>query len=72
MKKKKHLKIFAAGGLALFMGLGTLCGVLISPMNSLHAGATSASNAGDLAASAQSPDRAESEGLIIPQEEKVD
>ena len=33
MKKKKHLKILAAGGLAIFMGVGTLCGVLLAPAN---------------------------------------
>ncbi|MBO5309908.1 MAG: hypothetical protein J6A98_01735 [Clostridia bacterium] len=58
---KRLLKIFAAGGLAFFMGVGTLCGVLIAPMNSAHAttsGATSASNAANPAGVAQSPDRA--------------
>ena len=53
MKSKKITKIIGAGGLAFFMGVGTLCGVLIAPM-----GATSASNSGDPAALAQSPDRA--------------
>ena len=31
--RKKSLKIFAASGLAFFMGIGTLCGVLIAPAN---------------------------------------
>lgn len=60
-KKKSNnrlLKIFAASGLAIMMGIGTLCGVLIAPM-----GATSASNAGDLAALAQSADRAQEKAL---------
>ncbi|MBR2221350.1 MAG: hypothetical protein IJ975_04360, partial [Clostridia bacterium] len=56
---KRLLKIFAAGGLAFFMGVGTLCGVVLAPM-----GATSASNAGDLAALAQSAARA-----LSPQEQ---
>ncbi|MBR2053112.1 MAG: hypothetical protein IJ959_03040, partial [Clostridia bacterium] len=51
VNKKKWLRIFGAGGLAFFMGVGTLCGVLIAPM-----GATSASNAGNLASAAQSAD----------------
>ncbi|MBR3790707.1 MAG: hypothetical protein IKK20_02765, partial [Clostridia bacterium] len=52
-KRRKMLKILGASGLALFMGVGTLCGVLIAPM-----GATSASNAGNLASAAQSADSA--------------
>ncbi|MFQ6749839.1 MAG: hypothetical protein ACLRFR_03245, partial [Clostridia bacterium] len=69
-KKKSNnrlLKIFAAGGLAFFMGVGTLCGVLIAPMNAAHAttsGATSASNAANPAGGAQTPDRA-----LSPQEQ---
>ena len=55
---KRLLKIFAASGLAIMMGIGTLCGVLIASM-----GATSASNAGDLAALAQSADRAQEKAL---------
>ena len=55
-QKRKLLKIIGASSLAFFMGIGTLCGVLIAPM-----GATSASNAGDLAALAQSADRAQEE-----------
>ncbi|MFQ6749769.1 MAG: hypothetical protein ACLRFR_02880 [Clostridia bacterium] len=61
MKSKKITKIIGAGGLAIIMCAGVLCGTLISPMNSTHAttsGATSASNSGDPAAGAQSPDRA--------------
>ncbi|MFQ6749907.1 MAG: hypothetical protein ACLRFR_03635 [Clostridia bacterium] len=58
-KNRKLLKVFAAGGLAFFMGVGTLCGVLIAPM-----GATSASNAGNLASAAQSADSA-----LTPQEQ---
>ena len=57
-QKRKLLKIIGASSLAFFMGIGTLCGVLIAPM-----GATSASNAGDLAALAQSPDRAQEKAL---------
>ncbi|MBR2052853.1 MAG: hypothetical protein IJ959_01720, partial [Clostridia bacterium] len=56
--RRKMLKILGAGGLAFFMGVGTLCGVLIAPM-----GATSASNAGNLASAAQSADSA-----LTPQE----
>ena len=62
VNKKKWLRIFGAGGLAFFMGVGTLCGVLIAPM-----GATSASNAGNLASAAQSADSAQ--GLITPHED---
>ena len=68
MKKKKIVKILAAGGLAIFMGVGTLCGVLISPMNSAHAN-MGASSAANLAGVAQSPDRAQSESLITPKED---
>ena len=63
MKKKKHLKIFAASSLALIMSAGVLCGVL-APV-----GATSASSAANLAGVAQSPDRAQSESLITPKED---
>ncbi|MBO5310014.1 MAG: hypothetical protein J6A98_02280, partial [Clostridia bacterium] len=62
-KRRKMLKVLGAGGLAFFMGVGTLCGVLIAPM-----GATSASNAGNLASAAQSADSAPSQGLITPKE----
>ncbi|MBR2433335.1 MAG: hypothetical protein IKB21_01860, partial [Clostridia bacterium] len=61
MKSKKITKIIGAGGLAIIMCAGVLCGTLIGPMNSTSAttsGATSASNSGDPAALAQSPDRA--------------
>ena len=61
-KRRKMLKVLGAGGLAFFMGVGTLCGVLIAPM-----GATSASNSGDPAALAQSADSAQ--GLITPKED---
>ena len=37
VNKKKWLRIFGAGGLAFFMGVGTLCGVLLAPMNSAQA-----------------------------------
>ena len=32
-KRSRLLKVFAASGLAFFMGIGTLCGVLIAPAN---------------------------------------
>ncbi|MBR3790413.1 MAG: hypothetical protein IKK20_01250, partial [Clostridia bacterium] len=35
--KKKIVKIIAASGLAVMMGVGTLCGVLLAPMNSAQA-----------------------------------
>ena len=54
MKSRKLVKILGASGLAIMMGVGTLCGVLIAPV----AGATASSNAGDLAASAQLGDSA--------------
>ena len=66
---KKTWKVLGAGGLALFMGIGTLCGVLIAPMNSAQVsttGATSASNSANLAGAAQSPSRAP-----MPQENLV-
>lgn len=78
--KKKVIKIIAAGGLAVMMGVGVLCGTVI-PMNSAQAntsgGATSASNGGNLASAAQSPDSAQKpqdklvagEGLITPHED---
>ncbi|MBR2221159.1 MAG: hypothetical protein IJ975_03390, partial [Clostridia bacterium] len=59
LRKSRVFKVIAASGLALFMGVGTLCGVLIAPM-----GATSASNAGNLASAAQSADSA-----LTPQEQ---
>ena len=78
MKKKKLVKILAAGGLAIFMGVGTLCGVLLVPMNSALAntGATASSNSTNLAGAAQLGDDALSpqdklvagEGIINPQE----
>ena len=34
-KRSRLLKVFAASGLAFFMGIGTLCGVLIAPANTL-------------------------------------
>ena len=34
---KRILKIIASGGLAVLMGAGVLCGMLIAPMNSTHA-----------------------------------
>ena len=37
VNKKKWLRIFGAGSLAFFMGIGTLCGVLLAPMNSAQA-----------------------------------
>lgn len=37
MKIKKITKIFAATGLAVMMGIGTLCGFLLAPMNSAQA-----------------------------------
>ena len=40
-KSRRMLKIFAAGGLAFFMGVGTLCGVLIAPMGATQASANS-------------------------------
>ncbi|MBR2433218.1 MAG: hypothetical protein IKB21_01260, partial [Clostridia bacterium] len=40
-KSRRMLKIFAAGGLAFFMGIGTLCGVLIAPMGATQASANS-------------------------------
>lgn len=40
VKNKRFLKIFGAGTLAIMMGIGTLCGVLISPMNSAQANAS--------------------------------
>lgn len=38
---KKTWKVLGAGGLALFMGIGTLCGVLLAPMNSAQASVSS-------------------------------
>ena len=35
--KRKIIKIISASGLAIIMGIGTLCGVLIGPMNSTRA-----------------------------------
>ena len=55
---KKIWKVLGAGGLALFMGVGTLCGVLIAPM-----GATASSNSANLAGAAQLGDNA-----LTPQE----
>lgn len=43
--KKKRLKIFAAGSLAIMMGASALCGVLIAPMNSAQATISSPENA---------------------------
>lgn len=43
--KKKLLKILGASGLAIMMGIGTLCGVLINPMNSAQATISSPENA---------------------------
>lgn len=62
MKKKKHLKIFAASSLALIMSAGVLCGVLAPT------GATTSSSAADLASGAQLADSAQIEGLITPKE----
>ena len=36
-RSRKLLKVIAASGLAFFMGIGTLCGVVIAPMNSAQA-----------------------------------
>ena len=57
---KKTWKVLGAGGLALFMGIGTLCGVLLAPMNAAQASvaggdAVSSSNVG--------------QGLITPKED---
>ena len=50
-QKRKLLKIIGASSLAFFMGIGTLCGVLIAPMNSTHAstsGGNMPTNSADL------------------------
>ncbi|MFQ6749551.1 MAG: hypothetical protein ACLRFR_01755, partial [Clostridia bacterium] len=53
LRKPRVFKVIAAGGLALIMGIGTLCGVLIAPM-----GATASSNSANLAGAAQLGDSA--------------
>lgn len=57
---KRLIKILGAGGLALFMGVGTLCGVLLAPMNSAQASV----GGGDAASSSNV-----GQGLITPHED---
>ncbi|MBR3790811.1 MAG: hypothetical protein IKK20_03295, partial [Clostridia bacterium] len=45
MKKKKHLKIFAASSLALFMGIGILCGGMIFPIKNANLNVLNTENA---------------------------
>ena len=69
--KKKRLKIFAAGSLAILMGASVLCGVLIAPMNSAQAtisGATASSSSANLAGAGQLGDSA----LIADQQVQQD
>ena len=73
--KSKVLKIFGAGGLALIMGIGALCGVLFAPVGNSGSAATSINSQNTElglsesgVATAQSHNADKSEGLIMPQE----
>ena len=60
-RSRKFLKVLAATGLALFMGIGTLCGVIIAPINSAQAN-TSREDVCNTSSTS-------STGLITPQED---
>lgn len=65
--QKRLFKPLAAGTLALFMGIGTLCGVLIAPANT--AAQMQASKEAASATQASSATNAETYGLVTPCED---
>ena len=64
MKSRKLVKILGASGLAIMMGIGTLCGVLIAPMNSTHAN-TSANATTETALTPEAQAKAELDANIL-------
>ena len=62
---KKMLKVLGAGGLALFMGLGTLCGVLLAPMSGSAAATMTSQDNSTTNLSAEAQAKAELDANIL-------
>ena len=68
LRKPRLFKVLAASGLALFMGIGTLCGALIAPIN----GSAAASMASQSSQTGQQADKNASANLSAENQAKAE